>query len=258
MSQLFDSHIHLQRMDNLSTLPAQTTWALVPAVRAPEWQRMMSRYRNVTGIFLALGVHPQYAHEWNTQVAKQLRQLAGSPDVVAIGEAGLDGSIDESGQRQALVEQIELAAEVEKPLILHCHKRHDVLLELLRRYHPRLQGGIVHGYTGSGEMAAQLWQLGFAVGIGRTVLNPRARRLRTSVAALPEDSYVIETDAPWPQTVLAHHPDAYQGAGALEEIAAEVARLRGQNVTQVAEASAANARRILALDGEEHDRKTAR
>jgi len=255
MLRLFDSHIHLQLMQSEAFWPDNTDWVLVPAVRPKEWARMLTSYADNSKVWLALGVHPQYAHEWDQYRAKQLRQLLGQPRVVAVGEAGLDAKVnaDMDGQRwqqHVLEEQIELAVEMKKPLILHCYKRYDVLMRMLQQEVRCIVGGVVHGYSGSSELALQLWRLGFAIGIGRNILNPRARRLRATVTVLPDEAYVIETDAPWPAAALMHGDQGKteaEGANSLMQIAIQVAELRRQSLQHVAAVTAANARRIMKL-----------
>ncbi|OQY17413.1 MAG: hypothetical protein B6I36_09020, partial [Desulfobacteraceae bacterium 4572_35.1] len=106
----------------------------------------------------------------------------------------------------------------------------------------------VHGFSGSIEVALQLWQMGFAVGIGRTILNDTAHRLRKTVTALPDAAYTLETDAPWPEWILPEQRGNNAGADALPQIAQQVAVLRQQTLDRVASNSAENTRRILHLE----------
>ncbi len=245
---LFDSHIHLQRLNPPHHFDAAVKWALVPAITRDDWEPLLHNYGHTDGRYIALGVHPEYAEQWNQQAATQLEQLVKHPRVVAIGEVGLDSNYADDLQQQVLRQQIKIALTADKALILHCYKRYAALLDILHEEQAHLIGGIVHGYTGSLEIALQLWQLGFVIGIGRTILNPHARRIRATVKALPDAAYVIESDAPWSAHILEHHPDMNQGAGALLSIAAQIAELRGQSLEQVACISANNAQRILHIE----------
>lgn len=247
---LFDSHIHLQRLNPHHHLNPAVKWALIPAITREDWQPLLHNYGHSADRYIALGVHPAYAQQWSQQAADQLAQLLQHQRVVAIGEVGLDSNGDAALQQQVLRHQIRIALAADKALIIHCHKRYAALLDILRAERAHQVGGIVHGYTGSAEVALQLCQLGFAIGIGRTILNPQARRIRATLMALADGAYVIETDAPWPQHSLKHHPEMNQGEGALLSIATQIAELRGQSLEQVASTSADNARRILNIEGQ--------
>ncbi|MDY0191291.1 MAG: TatD family hydrolase [Desulfuromonas sp.] len=250
--RLFDSHIHLHHLAPQDQLDSQVNWALIPAIKPDEWEPLLRDYAHRVGHYIALGVHPAYTQQWSLQAAARLSQLVQHPSVVAIGEVGLDANCAGSGanqrQQQVLCQQIKIAVEADKALILHCYKRYGALLEILRQEQAQQVGGIIHGYSGSLEVALQLWQLGFAIGIGRTILNPRAQRLRTTLMALPDAAYVIESDAPWPQHTVAYHGASNQGAGALPSIVAQIAQLRGQSQEQIANICAANCIRILNIE----------
>lgn len=246
--KLFDSHVHLQLLNE--PLLSAFTPALVPAVAEEDWLPLLRNYAGVDNLWLALGVHPQYAHQWHAQSLLILRQLCAHPRVVAIGEVGLDRHItsaDQSLQRQVLGAQIRLAVELNKPLILHCYKQYAALIEILHNCQATGSagvGGIVHGFSGSPELALRLWKMGFALGIGRVVLNDRARRLRATVEQLPAAAIVLETDAPWP---LKSGGGGENGVGSLGRIAERVAALRGQTLAEVAAMNSTNLYRILKL-----------
>lgn len=241
--RLFDSHIHIQLLDEF---PPLITPALVPAIAEADWLPLLDRYGAVDDLWLALGVHPQHAVGWNEQSLVTLRRLVCHPKVVAIGEVGLDGGLNNvsmARQQRVLQDQVRLAVAVGKPLILHCYKSYGALLQLLRREHGDAVGGIIHGFSGSVEVALQLWQMGFAIGIGRVILNERARRLPETVVVLPDEALVLETDAPWPMAVTGGE----DGAVSLLRIAERVAALRGQPLADVAQMTEDNARRLLGL-----------
>ncbi|MEA3464640.1 MAG: TatD family hydrolase, partial [Thermodesulfobacteriota bacterium] len=230
-------------LDEFASLPVP---ALVPAIAESDWLLLLDRYGAVDDLWLALGVHPQYAAGWYGQSLVKLRRLIHHPKVVAIGEVGLDAgltNVSMTRQQQVLQDQVRLAVAVGKPLILHCYKRFGALLQLLRNERADSVGGIVHGFSGSSEVALQLWQMGFGIGIGRVILNERTRRLPKTVITLPDEALVLETDAPWPTAVTGGE----DGAGALLHIAERIAVLRGQTLAEVADMTERNARRLLNL-----------
>ncbi len=235
---LFDSHIHL---DLLPAAVEVAGAALVPALTPTQWLPLLRRYRNNAAVWLALGAHPSAVAAADAAALRRLRRLLRHPKVVALGEVGLDGRYgDDAAQLLLLRRQMELAATSGKALVLHCVRRYHELVPLLEQQDGGC-GGVLHGFSGGSDLAARLWRAGFAIGIGRTVLNPAAKKLRTAVAALPDAALLLETDAPWPRGC------GEDGSNALERIAAAVAQIRGQRVEQVATYTAANARRIFSL-----------
>ncbi|MBT1443473.1 TatD family hydrolase [Shewanella sp. JM162201] len=206
--RLIDSHAHLDFAEfdaDRDLLVADMKRAnidtcIIPGVSPEHWPRQLDIAHSYQWPF-ALGVHPWWAAEdWPGQVSQlrtQLYGLGGERRLVAIGECGLDKIRADNWQWQVplLEAQLELAAELELPLILHCVKAHNELLSLLSRYKlPRK--GVIHGFYGSVEIARRYIELGFKLGIGGLVLNGDASKLHKVVAELPIDSFICETDSP--------------------------------------------------------------
>lgn len=238
--RLFDSHLHAQHLPPSGQFAPP---ALVVAIAQHEWPALVEHYADGPQTWLALGVHPQHAGGWCEAWRQQLQQLLQLPGVVAVGEVGLDGGVSQVSavqQQQALRAQLQLAVLAGKSLILHCHKQYAAMLELLQQEQAQRVGGIVHGFSGSVEVARQFWQLGFGLGIGRVVLNPAARRLPQVVAALPLAALVLESDAPCRGAETDNLP-------LLTAVAERVAAIRGIALAEVATQTAQNARRLLRL-----------
>src|SRR5690606_13153989 len=109
---------------------------------------------------------------------------------------GLDANIDASMALQLLVlrAQLEVAAKCDKPVILHCVKAHNQLLEALDT--SGVKRGVIHAFSGSSELAEQYWRRGFYLGIGGTITYERALKTRRAVQQLPLEALLLETDAP--------------------------------------------------------------
>lgn len=239
---LFDSHIHCQQ---LSPAACYTQPCVIPAVTADDWSPLLDQWARTGWRWLALGVHPQHAASWNEALRQRLKGLLLRPEVVAVGEVGLDGRLKggQAEQEMALRQQLQLAVAVEKPVVLHAVRCFDRLLPLLDQEQVARVGGIVHGFSGSVELAEQLWRRGLAIGVGRLMLNPRARRLAEVVSTLPAEALVLETDAPW-----TGGPEVGNDwIAALRAIAAVVAEARGWSLEQVAAITTANSCRQLGL-----------
>jgi TatD DNase family protein len=147
------------------------------------------------------GVHPHNARGFDRQTQAQLRNLARSPEVVAIGECGLDYDRDFSPrpeQRAAFEGQLELAVELQKPVFLHQRSAHDDFYRILKNARPKLTGGVVHCFTGSAAELDCYLELGLCIGITGFVCDERrGTHLQKLVAKIPTDRLMVETDAPF-------------------------------------------------------------
>ena len=127
-------------------------------------------------VWAAAGVHPHGAAELPPDWLGQLEELAGHPRVRAIGEIGYDYHYDsdwKEAQRDAFEAQLELAARLNKPVVIHDREAHGDTMELLKRYRP---AGVVHCYSGSAEMAREVLALGMYIGFTGVVTFRNARR----------------------------------------------------------------------------------
>lgn len=205
-------------------------------------------------LFATAGVHPHHATELTPELEKDLERLAESPEVVAVGECGLDYFRDYSPrdvQRAAFARQLELAARVGKPVFLHQRDAHEDFVAILREHRRALTAGAVaHCFTGNaGELAVYL-ELGLAVGITGWICDERrGRHLLRLVREIPAERLMLETDGPYllprdlhPRPASRRNEPAY-----LPHIAATVARARGEDVAGLAGSSTAAARRLFRL-----------
>ena len=146
-------------------------------------------------IYAAVGIHPGNLDSGTT--VGEIEELAKHPRCVAIGEIGLDyywTQDNKPKQREVFCKQLELGRKIEKPVIVHDRDAHADTLEILKEYKPF---GVVHSFSGSPEMAKELLDLGFYIGIGGVITFKNARRLPEVVKILPDDRILLETDAPY-------------------------------------------------------------
>lgn len=249
---LIDTHIHLDCLAGLPQTLSEArrhgidTW-VVPGVAPERWPQLMTAVAATAGAWAAPGVHPQAAARWRPELAGALLHLAAQPQVVAIGEVGLDGMAgpDPSTQEAVFRQMIGIARDSGRPLLLHMRRATGRMLDLLRSERAETVGGIAHAFSGSLETARQLIDLGFALGIGGVVTFPDAQRLAGIVRTVPAEWLVLETDAP----DLAPHP--HRGMDNRPEwlalVAGRVAELRNWSLDETAGITARNARRILKL-----------
>jgi TatD DNase family protein len=204
--QLIDSHCHLDFPDFADDLASVFDRAnrqgvqqfLVPGVAASNWQAVLELARKYPGVYPALGLHPHFLASYQPEQLNLLAQLIeDNPAVVAIGEIGLDKSIDFPFTQQLVIcqQQLELAQRYNLPVIIHCRKAHNELLRLLLQVKLN-RGGVIHGFSGSLELAQRYVKLGFKLGIGGVITYPRAKKTRHAVTHLPLSALLLETDSP--------------------------------------------------------------
>jgi TatD DNase family protein len=152
-------------------------------------------------LYATAGVHPHHARQWNERTAATLVELAADPEVVAIGEAGLDFYRDFSprtDQQRVFEAQLELAVELDMPVFMHERDAHECFLRILARYRDRLGPAVVHCFTGSGEELAAYLDLDLHIGITGWICDERrGLHLRDLVRRIPLERMMIETDAPY-------------------------------------------------------------
>lgn len=200
------------------------------------------------GVYAAVGIHPHDATQADGAALTELAALARAPKVVAVGEIGLDYFRDLSPraiQAQAFRDQLALAREVGKPVLLHCREAYPDLLATLVGDGRLAAGGILHCFSGELDDAERGLGLGLLVSVAGPVTYPTARRLAAVVRALPLDRLVLETDCPYlpPQPWRGQRNEpAY-----LPVTAARVAELHAVPVVRVATATTGNACRLLGI-----------
>jgi TatD DNase family protein len=199
------------------------------------------------------GVHPHHASDYTDECDAEMRALHVHPEVVAVGECGLDYFRDLSprpAQRRAFERQLQIAVDTGKPLFLHQRDAHDDFMAVLRNFDGRLGPLVVHCFTGSRpELFAYLdrdWHVGIT---GWLCDERRGQHLRELVPHIPADRLMIETDAPYllPRTVKPQPSHRRNEPMYLAHIVEELARDRGEDVAVTAAQTTANARAFFRL-----------
>ena len=211
---LFDTHCHLDTAkfdaDRAAVL-ARALGAGVGLILNPAYDLESSRRAtalaaqatpaNPLQIVAAVGVHPTSTAEFTPETLAQLRDLAGNAPgrVVAIGEIGLDyhwKTVPPDAQRAAFLAQLELARELDLPVIIHCREAEDDVLTILEA-HWRGRPLVMHSFAGDQGHLARALACGFHIGVSGPVTYPNAARTRDIVRTVPRDKLLIETDAPF-------------------------------------------------------------
>jgi TatD DNase family protein len=203
-------------------------------------------------LFATAGVHPHHASELTPDSVAQLAELARQPQVVAVGECGLDYFRDFSpraAQQQAFHRQLELAARLRKPLFLHQRDAHEDFTAILREHRAEWRG-VAHCFTGGARELDCYLQLGLAIGITGWICDERrGTHLAALVPQIPAERLLLETDGPYllprdlrPRPASRRNEPAY-----LPHIASAVARARGDAPGTLAHSSTHAARALFGL-----------
>jgi TatD DNase family protein len=244
-----DTHCHLddpQFADDLSETLARAIDSgvsqFVNVGFSPErWHSSIQLSQSVPSIHLALGLHPHHASEWSPLIRRKLRELLIATRAVALGEVGLDyfrNRSDATHQRQALLDQVELADELKLPLIVHLRGEIEKdVMEILAS--PPGVPVVFHSFEGSEQLADFAVERGFYFGIGGLATRQKQLRLPMLIQRLPRQSLLLETDSPYLR------PKSWRGSrnepGSLPIIAEWLAQLLGIEVDGIGELTSSNA-----------------
>lgn len=197
-------------------------------------------------IYGVIGWHPVDAIDCTDSDLQWIKELAAHPKVVGIGETGLDYHWDKSPkdiQQEVFRKQIQLAKEVDLPIIIHNRDATGDVVRILQEENAAKVGGIMHCYSGSVETAKQCIDMNFFISLGGPVTFKNARMPKEVATQIPLDKLLIETDAPY----LAPHP--YRGKrnepSYVPLVAEEIARLKEVSVEEVAKQTTANALQLF-------------
>lgn len=251
---LIDAHCHLdfEAFDDdreamfVRAHEANVGHFLVPGTTRGRWPAVIEVARR-EDVSLSLGLHPYFMHEHGPGDLEALEAMLDEhPEVVALGECGIDARFEETleAQWRLLDAQLKIAKARGLPAVIHCVHANDKLGKRLRQL-DLSAGGLIHAFAGSPEQATRFLDLGFVVGLGGATTYERAQRLHRAVRALPDDGYVLETDSP--DMPLAGFQGQRNEPARIALVCERIAELRGQSAAQVAEYSTATARRVFGL-----------
>jgi len=244
----FDSHAHLDdahfdgdRAAILDDLKNHgVTMVMNVGCDLPSSERSVRLAEQYPFLYAAVGSHPDDADHVDGALLARYRALCASPRVRAIGEIGLDYHYEDAPreiQKAAFRAQLDLAAELDMPVIVHEREAHQDALEILDDY-PGLRG-VFHCFSGSKEMALDLVRRGWYVGFTGVLTFKNARRAIEAASAVPLDRILIETDCPYMA------PEPFRGKrndpGYVYRVAEALAQIKGISVAAAADATYRNA-----------------
>jgi TatD DNase family protein len=221
--------------------------------RALEIAREHASNPDMPRIVASAGIHPHEAAQADAAALDKLDRLAAEPEIIAVGEIGLDYYYDNAPrdvQARVFIQQMEIAAARKRPIIIHCRPSQDSTnawdetLALLRdHWQPTGLGGILHCFAGTEGHARQGIDMGFLISFAGNLTFPKAQPIRDVAAKIPVDSILVETDAPF----LAPVPNRGQRneSAWVRETAVRLAELRGVDYESIAIATTANFCRLF-------------
>ncbi|MHB8908873.1 MAG: TatD family hydrolase [Syntrophales bacterium] len=252
---VIDTHAHLEMEAFDGDRDAVLERAAVAGVTAvvtvgttlPDCEKAVGLAGLYPPVYAAIGIHPHEVKEIGTATYDTLRRLARGKKVVAIGEIGLDFFYDLSPrevQLRCFAEQLDLAEELDLPVIIHDRDAHAETLGILRSRKGRLRGAL-HCFSGDAAMARECVALGFHLSVAGPVTYRKADQLREVAREIPPERLLIETDAPYLS------PEPYRGKrnepAYVVETARRLAEVRGVPAGELERLTAANARRLFGI-----------
>ncbi len=251
---LIDTHAHLDSPDYRADRAAVIARAFSESIGIitigtdlPSSEAAMSLAKRHRLIWAAVGVHPHAAKTIDESSIARLKELAQERKVVSIGEIGLDYYRDLSPrkvQRHVFSMQLDLAAELHRPIIVHNRESTSDLLAILRR-HRSSHHGVIHSFLGDRALAEEFLALGFHLGIGGPLTFAKNEALRSAVKSIPLERVLVETDAPYLT------PVPYRGKrnepAYVHYVAQALAQIKGISTAQVEEETTKNAIELFSL-----------
>ena len=252
MTSFIDTHCHLDKLDStpeeaiIEAKQAGVQRMVTVSVDEPSLDFVSSIVQQFPEVYGSVGFHPHDAAELTEDLEQKIRKLAlEEKKLIAIGETGLDYHYMYSSaevQQQVFSKQLQLAVELNLPVIMHSREAETDTLNILQEI-PIPPLGVAHSFTSSFEMAKTLVEMGWYLGINGIVTFKNAEDLREVVRWLPLDRLLLETDSPF----LA--PTPFRGKpnkpAHIPTIATFIAELREISLEQLSEQTSANAQRLF-------------
>lgn len=256
---LIDSHCHLDHEQFDTDRDAVIDRALAAGVERmvaigtgdgpPDLEagiRLADRYPS---FYATVGVHPHEASKATQETYLRLAELLAHPKVVAFGEIGLDYHYEHSPreiQRDVFAEQMRIARDARKPIVIHTREAWEDTLDLLEiHWKPSGLPGIMHCFSGGSAEAERSLALGFYLSFGGILTFPKSSELREVAARAPDDRILVETDAPYlapvPKRGKRNEP------AFVVETARKLAEIRGETLESIAALTSANFSRLMQI-----------
>lgn len=214
-------------------------------------RRTVDLAASYAGVYAAVGVHPSDVSGVNERTIKDIAKLTADPKVVAVGEIGLDyyrEGAPRKAQRRWFREQIRVAVDVGKPIIVHCRDSADDIYEILEEERAWRAGGVIHCFTGDDEQARKFLDIDFHLGAGGAITFSRSEELREVFERVPVERVLLETDSPY--LAPPPHRGKRNEPAYVARVAETLAELYGMTTEAVTRLTTENVRRLFGMGPE--------
>ncbi len=211
-------------------------------------------------VYGTAGVHPDEVGELNEELFAELRELAKAPKMVAIGEIGLDyhgfgvfeDKPDKDTQKLWFRRQLDLAHELNLPVVIHSRNAAEDTMEIMEEYHNNglIKGAVIHCYSYSKELAIKYLNMGYYIGVGGVLTYDGQKKLTRVVEMLPMDRLLLETDCPYLTPVPIRKDRERNLSNYLNFVVDKISELKGLSREEVEAATWDNAHRFYGIDNE--------
>ena len=253
---IFDTHAHYDdeqfnedRVELLNSMEEQGVGTIINvSATYNSCRKVIALAKEYPFVYAAVGIHPDEVGVLDEEKFAKMREFFKEDKVVAVGEIGLDYYWDNEShevQRKWFVRQLELAKELNLPVVIHSRDAAADTMYVMENYAKDLEG-VIHCYSYSKEMAEEYVRMGFYIGIGGVVTFKNSKKMKEVVGAVPLERILLETDCPY----LA--PEPFRGkrnqSSYLLYVAEQIAELKGISAEEVIATTEENARRMYRLD----------
>lgn len=254
MISIFDSHTHINSHEFDEDIPDVIERAramnvdgmLVLGYDRESADKMVELINNYDNIYGAIGIHPEDAAKYE-ELEEQLRVYLIEPKVKAVGEIGLDYhcDVDHDLQKEVFRKQIELAHEFQLPISVHNRDAFEDTYEILKETNGAQYGGIMHSFNGDVQWAQQFIELGMDLSFSGVVTYDNAPEVQEAAKYVPLEHLLVETDAPY-LTPMPYR-NRQNEPGMTRYTVEFLAKLRNENIDNLANQTMQNAKRILKI-----------
>ena len=251
----FDTHAHYDderfdadRHELMSAFPDEgVSLILNPGCDAVSSGKAVEYAETYPHVYAAVGWHPHEADAFDEESKELIRSWCALPKVKAIGEIGLDYYYDFSPrerQREVFRAQMELARELDMPVIIHDRDAHGECMEIIREF-PDVRG-VFHCYSGSAEMGRQILDMGWYLSFTGAITFKNARKAIETIEICPMDRIMVETDSPYLAPVP--HRGKRNDSRELRYVCEKIAEVKGISPGDVARISMENGKRFFGIE----------